>query len=35
MRWENGTWVEVRTPFFFVSRLYDLPPFHPGGRMLP
>ncbi len=27
-RWENGSWVGVRTPFFFISRLYDLPPFY-------
>jgi len=27
-RWENGSWVGVRTPFIFLARLYDLPPFH-------
>ncbi|AEK72066.1 hypothetical protein GQS_00815 [Thermococcus sp. 4557] len=27
-RWENGSWVGVRTPFIFIDMLYDLPPFH-------
>ncbi len=27
-RWENGSWVEMKTPFFFIARLYDLSPFH-------
>ena len=26
-RWENGSWVGVRTPFIFIARRYYLPPF--------
>ncbi|MCD6373263.1 MAG: hypothetical protein J7L37_06945 [Thermococcus sp.] len=26
-RWENGSWVGVITPFFFIDILYDLLPF--------